>query len=89
MGFRRRADLSFGSVTFPDAAFDSAGGAPDSPEQNDFCPGALGAFGFAGRLSLERFPIRWNHLIEKESLKIKELEHVRIEKVEQLFRDML
>jgi transposase len=28
-------------------------------------------------------------VIEKESLKFKELEHVRIEKVEQLFRDML
>jgi hypothetical protein len=35
--------------------------------------------------SLERFPIRWNHLIEKESLSFKELEHVQIEKVEQLF----
>jgi hypothetical protein len=34
---------------------------------------------------LERFPITWNHVIEKESLKFKELEHVRIEKVEQLF----
>ncbi len=38
---------------------------------------------------LERFPIRWNHLIEKESLRFKELEHVLIEKVEQLFRNML
>jgi len=28
-------------------------------------------------------------MIEKESLRIKELEHVLIEKVEQLFRDML
>ena len=37
---------------------------------------------------LERFPIKWNHLIEKESLKFKELEHAGIEKVEQLFRDM-
>ena len=37
----------------------------------------------------ERFPITWNHVIEKESLKIKEVEHVLIEKVEQLFRDML
>jgi hypothetical protein len=34
-------------------------------------------------------PIKWNHLIDKDSLKIKELEHVLIEKVEQLFRDML
>jgi hypothetical protein len=38
---------------------------------------------------LERFPITWNHVIEKEALKFKELEHVLIEKVEQLFRDML
>ena len=38
------------------------------------------------RQKLERFPIRWNHLIEKESLKFKELEHVLIEKVNQLFR---
>jgi hypothetical protein len=38
---------------------------------------------------LERYPISWNHLIEKESLKIKELEHVHIEKAGQLFRKML
>jgi hypothetical protein len=38
---------------------------------------------------LERFPIIWNHAIEKETLYFKELEHVLIEKVEQLFRDML
>jgi hypothetical protein len=37
-------------------------------------------------LPLERFPI---HVIEKESLKFKELEHALIEKVDQLFRDML
>jgi hypothetical protein len=37
---------------------------------------------------LERVPIKWNHLIDKDSLKIKELEHVGIEKVEQLFLDM-
>ncbi len=42
-----------------------------------------------GKTTLERFPITWNHVIEKESLKFKELEHVLIEKVEQLFRDML
>ncbi len=29
----------------------------------------------------------WNHLIDKDSLKIKVLGHVLIEKVEQLFRD--
>jgi hypothetical protein len=39
--------------------------------------------------ALERFPIKWNHLIGKESLRFKELEHVLIEKVEQLFRDVL
>jgi hypothetical protein len=33
----------------------------------------------------ERFPITWNHVIEKESLNINKLEHVLIEKVEQLF----
>ena len=38
---------------------------------------------------LERFPITWNHVIEKESLKFKEMEHVLIEKAEQLFREML
>jgi hypothetical protein len=41
------------------------------------------------RETLERFPIRWNHLIEKESLRFKESEHVLIEKVGQLFRNML
>ncbi|QBR72057.1 hypothetical protein CU048_13165 [Beijerinckiaceae bacterium] len=40
-------------------------------------------------LFLERFPIRWNHLIEKESLKFNEWEHVLIEKVGQLFRNRL
>jgi hypothetical protein len=38
---------------------------------------------------LERVPIKWTHLIDKVQLKIKELEHVLIKKVEQLFRDML
>jgi hypothetical protein len=38
---------------------------------------------------LRAFPIMWNHVIEKESLNFKELEHVLMEKVEQLFRDML
>ena len=41
------------------------------------------------QVQLERFPITWNHVIEKESLGFKELEHVLVEKVEQLFRDML
>jgi hypothetical protein len=39
--------------------------------------------------ALERLPTRWTYLIEKESLRVKELEHVGIEKVEQLFRNML
>ena len=43
---------------------------------------------FRDRL-LERVPIKWNHLIGKDSLTFKELEHVLVEKVEQLFRDML
>jgi len=38
---------------------------------------------------LERFPITWNHVIDKESLKIKMLEQVLIEKVCQLFRNLL
>jgi hypothetical protein len=38
---------------------------------------------------LECFPIAWNHVIEKETLKFRDLEHVRIEEAEQLFRDML
>jgi len=38
---------------------------------------------------LTRFPLRWNYLIEKEALRAKELEHVLIEKVEQLFWNKL
>jgi hypothetical protein len=38
---------------------------------------------------LERLPYTWNQVIEKESLNINKVEHVGIEKVEQLFRDML
>jgi hypothetical protein len=41
------------------------------------------------KMALECFPITWTHVIEKEALRFKELEHVLIEKVEQLFRDML
>jgi hypothetical protein len=40
---------------------------------------------FSSMSSLERFPITWNHVIDKEKLKTKELEHVLIEKGEQLF----
>jgi hypothetical protein len=36
--------------------------------------------------SRERFPIAWNHAIEKEPLNINKLEHVLIEKVCQLLR---
>jgi hypothetical protein len=50
---------------------------------------ATGGLPNATNGSLERFPITWNHVIEKESLNISKLEHVLIEKVEQLFRDML
>jgi hypothetical protein len=42
----------------------------------------------AREATLERFPITWNHVIEKETLKFRDLEHVLIEEVEQLFRDM-
>ena len=35
--------------------------------------------------ALECFPIRWNHLIDKEPLKIKEPEHVLIEKAGHFF----
>jgi hypothetical protein len=38
---------------------------------------------------LPRFPLRWNHPIEKKALRAKELEHVLIEKVEQLFWNKL
>jgi hypothetical protein len=41
------------------------------------------------REPLERFPIGRNHLIEKESLRFKEVEHAGIEKGGQLFRTML
>ncbi len=39
--------------------------------------------------SLGRFPITWNHVIDKESLKTKMLEQVLIEKVCQLFLNLL
>ena len=39
--------------------------------------------------TLERIPIKWNHLIDMDALKFKELKHAQIEKVEQLFLDML
>jgi hypothetical protein len=59
-----------------------------------FCPaGTIGRQRFLSRLTvaggLERFPIRWKHLIEEESLGFNEVEHAGIEKVRQLFRNML
>jgi hypothetical protein len=39
--------------------------------------------------NLARFPIRWNHLIEKNSRQFKNLEHVLVGKAGPLFRDML
>ncbi len=44
---------------------------------------------FVRKRFLERLPIGWSRLIEKELLEIKELEHVLIEKFGQLFRNML
>jgi len=38
-----------------------------------------------GVAALKRLPYTWNHVIEKESLKFKELERVGIENVEQFF----
>ena len=35
---------------------------------------------------LGRVPLKWTHMIDKDSFKIKELEHVLIENIEQLFR---
>ncbi|MGH6857469.1 MAG: hypothetical protein ACRECP_07505 [Methylocella sp.] len=39
--------------------------------------------------ALHRVPIKWNHSIDKVSLKIKEFEHRGFEKVEPLIRDKL
>ena len=36
----------------------------------------------------ERVTIKWNHLIDKDSPKIKELDQVRIDKAEEIFPDM-
>jgi len=38
---------------------------------------------------LERFPIAWNHVIDKESLKIKTLEQVLIETSVNFFENLL
>jgi hypothetical protein len=39
--------------------------------------------------AIERMPIGWTYPIEKDSVKITKSEPVRIEKVDQLFRDNL
>jgi hypothetical protein len=39
--------------------------------------------------ALARFPAKWNHFAEKESRQIHMLEHVLIDEVMQLRRDML
>jgi hypothetical protein len=57
----------------------------DDIQKNNLC--GLGAT--CCEFPLARLAITWNHVIEKESFKFKDLERVRIEKVEQLFRDML
>jgi hypothetical protein len=44
------------------------------------------SFGGSG---LERFSTEWTHSVDKNSLNLKELEHVLTEKVIQLFRNML
>ncbi len=41
----------------------------------------------SNRIERECFLITWDHVIGKEPLRIKELEHVLIGKVEQLFRN--
>jgi hypothetical protein len=41
--------------------------------------------GAPSSIRLERLPTTWNHVIDKEKLKFKALEHVGIEKGEQLF----
>jgi len=43
----------------------------------------------ASGIFLARFPITRNQVIEKESLKIMELECAGIEKADQLFKDMI
>jgi hypothetical protein len=63
----------------------------DRRNRSNALPGANSCNGRACAVTstLERFPIRSNHLIEKESLRFKELEHVLIEKAGQLFRSTL
>jgi hypothetical protein len=56
--------------------------------ENASLPRKTGAPPF-GSDALARFPIRWHHLIEKNSRQFKNLEHVLVGKAGPLFRDML
>jgi hypothetical protein len=58
------------------------------PSEATACPAPAFVVEIANR-RLERVPIKWTHLIDKDAAQIKELEHVLIKKVEQLFPDML
>jgi hypothetical protein len=62
-----------------------------TPSSNSFLE-AASALGSGKEIMLnlpdvgpEHVPVTWNHVIEKESLNFTDLEHVLIEKVEQLF----
>jgi hypothetical protein len=53
---------------------------------------AIECFGenwFSCQIGVERFPIAWNPVIGKESLKINKLGQVLFEKVERRFRHLL
>jgi hypothetical protein len=56
----------------------------DEVQKNNLCGFGATACAFL----LEPLAITWNHVIEKEPLKFKELEHVKREKAGQLFHDM-
>jgi hypothetical protein len=53
------------------------------------CPAPDGAEPAPRGFLLARFPIAWNHAIDKKSRQIKLPEQVLIEKVCQLFRNLL
>jgi hypothetical protein len=52
-------------------------------------PGSIAADRAPKNNLSDSLSITWNHVIDKESLKINTLEQVLIEKVKLLFRDML
>ncbi|MGI8569860.1 MAG: hypothetical protein ACR2KT_12750 [Methylocella sp.] len=53
-------------------------------------PGGFRLQGLGSRcMSAQAFPIGWNPSIEQESLKLKELEHVLVEKVGHFFNELL